>query len=137
MIILDTNILSELMKAIPEPTVVTWLDQQVVTQLFITTISIAEISYGINVLPDGKRRDALENSFQHAIDKAFKHRILSFNDTAAHAYGLLMSKRKNTGRPLSILDGQIATITLTHSATLATRNTRDFTDCDIELVNPF
>jgi len=78
MIILDTNIISELMKTTPDSAVVTWLDQQTVTQLHITTISIAEISYGINVLTDSKRRDTLENSFQHALDKAFKHRILSF-----------------------------------------------------------
>lgn len=137
MIILDTNILSELMKSTPEPNVESWLEQQLVTQLFITTISIAEISYGIGILPKGKRRDALEKGFQHAINQAFKHRMLSFDEASASAYGVLMSKRKKMGKPLGILDGQIAAIALAHSAILATRDIRDFTDCNLELINPF
>lgn len=137
MIILDTNIISELMKTLPAIKVEHWLSEQVVTQLFVTTTSIAEISYGINALPDSKRRTMLENSFQQTIDKAFKHRILSFDEAAAHAYGLLMSKRKKIGKPLGILDGQIAAIAITNSATVVTRNIRDFANCDLELVNPF
>jgi predicted nucleic acid-binding protein len=137
MIILDTNILSELMKSTPDSKVIAWLDTQVVSQLFITTISIAEISYGINVLPEGKRRDSLENAFHQAINKAFKHRIIVFDEVDAHMYGMLMSKRKKMGRPLSCLDGQIAAITVNHSAKLATRNVRDFSDCSLELINPF
>ncbi|MSP53587.1 MAG: type II toxin-antitoxin system VapC family toxin [Gammaproteobacteria bacterium] len=137
MIILDTNILSELMKSAPEPKVESWLEQQLVTQLFITTISIAEILYGIGILPNDKRRDALENGFQHAINNAFKHRVLSFDEAAANAYGVLMSKRKKMGKPLGILDGKIAAIALINSAILATRNIRDFTNCNLELVDPF
>ena len=137
MIILDTNILSELMKSAPDRNVENWLEQQLVTQLFVTTISIAEISYGLSILPNGKRRDSLENAFQQTINSAFKHRILPFDEAAANAYGLLMSKRKQIGKPLGILDGQIAAIVLTHSATLVTRDVRDFTDCGLTLVNPF
>ena len=137
MIILDTNILSELMKSLPEPKVESWLEQQIVTQLFITTISIAEISYGISLLPEGKRRDGLDAAFQGAIHDAFKHRILPFEETAAIVYGSLMSRRKKTGKPLGILDGQIAAISVSQCAALATRNICDFIDCGLELINPF
>lgn len=137
MIILDTHILSELMKSEPELTVIAWLNKQVATQLYITTVSIAEITYGLNSLPEGKRRDALNSAFNQAINNAFKHRIISFDEAAAYAYGTLMSKRKKMGRPLNSLDGQIAAIALISSATLATRNLCDFVDCNIELINPF
>lgn len=137
MILLDTNIISEMMKESPSPNVITWLDQQEATDLFITSITIAEISYGLCVLPEGKRRNVLENAFNKTIKKAFKHRIFYFEESAAHYYGKIMGHRKKIGRPLSVLDGQIAAIALSQGALLATRNTRDFSDCDLELVNPF
>jgi len=137
MILLDTNIISEMMKNYPSPGVIAWLDQQDVTQLFVTTITIAEISYGINALPEGNRRRILEEAFDRAINDAFKHRLLSFDETAAHVYGKIMSKRKALGKPLNILDGQIASITLAHKASLATRNVSDFIDCGLNLINPF
>lgn len=137
MIVLDTNIISELMKKKPSNQVVSWVDQQIVTELFLSTITIAEISYGLNILPKGIQRDRLEDAFNKAINSAFKHRILSFNEQAAHIYGEIMGHRKRKGRPLSILDGQIAAIALAHEATLATRNVRDFTGCGLDLINPF
>jgi predicted nucleic acid-binding protein len=137
MIIVDTNIISELMKASPSTTMMSWLDQQDVTQLFTTTITIAEIAYGLNALPIGTRRTTLENNFNQAIKEAFANRILVFSEPAAHSYGKLMGYKKEAGQPLSILDGQIAAITLTHAATLATRNTRDFINCGINLIDPF
>lgn len=137
MIILDTNILSEMMKTSPSEQVIHWIDEQEVTQLFITTITIAEISYGIHALPKGKRRNLLEDAFHHVIRDAFKHRLLTFTEQAAQNYGEIMSHRKALGRPLSILDGQIAAIVLTEGASLATRNTRDFVDCGLNLLNPF
>src|SRR5690348_236556 len=137
MIIIDTNVISELMKPSPLSTVVSWLNNQDATQLFITTITIAEISYGISVLPDGQRRRFIENSFNKALNEAFKHRILSFDENAAHSYGKIMGHRKMLGHPMSIPDGQIAAIALTHHFSLATRNVRDFTDCEVEIINPF
>jgi len=137
MIILDTNIISELMKAIPDQHVTTWLDQQDPMTLFTSSITIAEILYGIGVLPEGKRRDYLENAFDHVLIDAFKYRILTFDASAAHMYGKLMGKRKKLGHPLSVLDGQIAAIANTNQMKLATRNTRDFCDCELELINPF
>lgn len=137
MIIVDTNVISEMMKSSPMASVISWLDRQEVTQLFITTVTIAEISYGINALSNGNRRRSLEDSFNKALNDAFKHRILSFDENSAHLYGKIMGNRKLLGRPLSILDGQIAAIALRHNFSIATRNTRDFADCEVALINPF
>lgn len=137
MIILDTNIISELMKQIPDTSVIDWVDQQEVTQLFITSITIAEISYGLNVLPSGKRRNYLEHAFDNAILSAFKHRILSFDELAAHNFGKIMGQRKEMGRPLNIADGQIIAIAYTQNAVIATRNIGDFSHCGLDLIDPF
>lgn len=137
MIILDTNIISELMKNSPSLNVMRWLDRQDITCLFITTITIAEISYGIGVLPEGKRKVLLESAFNQAIHAGFKHRIIDFDEVASYAYGRLMSQRKALGKPLGILDGQIAAIAAVNHATVATRNLRDFRRCGLELVDPF
>lgn len=137
MILLDTNVISELMKLTPSPSVLDWLDQQESSQLYITTITIAEISYGLNVLPQGNRRSLLEDAFKKAMLEAFKHRVLSFDEVAAHFYGKIMAQRKELGRPLSVPDGQIIAIARVHEAVVVTRNTRDFDDCGLELINPF
>ena len=137
MIIADTNIISEWMKPIPDSSVITWLDKQEATNLFITTISIAEIYYGLNALPLGNRRQTLEKAFSDSIMEAFQYRILAFDEKSAQIYGYLMGHRKSLGRPLSILDGQIASIASANKMHLATRNTRDFYECSIQLINPF
>jgi|SRR5579862_1377737 len=137
MIILDTNIISELMKQTPSAEVLAWLDKQEASALYITTITIAEIAYGINALPNNNRKKSLEYAFNKVIQTAFKHRILNFDEPSSHEYGKLMGRRKNLGRPMSILDGQIAAMTLSQEATLATKNIRDFSDCDFDLINPF
>ncbi len=136
MIVLDTNIISELMKASPSKTVIEWIDKQEVTQLFVTTITIAEISYGIHALPKGKKRQLIEAAFHYAIHDAFNHRLLEFTEDAAHVYGKIMGERKQLGQPLSILDGQIAAIALVEKAFLATQNVRDFANCGLRLLNP-
>ncbi len=137
MIIIDTNIISEMMRSSPAINVITWLDKQNAATLFLTTITIAEITYGLHALSAGARRKTLENAFHNAITDGFEHRILSFDEKAAQFYGEIMANRKTIGRPLSILDGQIAAITCAQNATLATRNSRDFIECGIELINPF
>ena len=137
MILLDTNVISELMKSSPSPAVVAWIDEQEVTQIFISTITVAEISYGINALPKGKRRSQFEEAFHKAILGAFQHRILFFDETSAHHYSKIMGHRKALGRPMGILDGQISAIACAHGLTIATRNTRDFSDCEIDLIDPF
>ena len=137
MIILDTNIVSELMKVSPEQQVVSWMDEQDAMTLFITSITVAEISYGLSALVVSKRRNYLEDAFEHLLVEGFMHRILDFDQSAAHMYGHLMAHRKNLGRPFSIPDGQIAAITRVKQMSLATRNTCDFLDCDLTLINPF
>jgi len=137
MIVLHTNVIFELMKPSPRPTVMAWVDSQDAAQLFITTITIAEIAYGISVLPDGNRKQLLDDAFHNTLNIAFKHRVLLFDESAAHAYGKIMGNRKTIGRPLSIPDGQIAAIAIIHRFAIATRNIRDFADCDIEVINPF
>jgi predicted nucleic acid-binding protein len=137
MIILDTNIISEMMKQTPSFKVIKWIDHQDSIELYITTITIAEIAYGINALPKCNRRQLIEDAFNKLLNTAFKHRILSFDETSAHQYGKLMGLRKEIGKPLSILDGQIAAIAYTQTKAVATRNTRDFVDCEVELINPF
>ncbi len=137
MIILDTNIISELMKTAPDPRVITWIDQQDAMALFTTSITIAEIMYGLGVLPDSRRRILLKEAFDRVLTRAFKHRILVFDEAAAHFYGQLMGHRKTIGHPLGVLDGQIAAMTRANQMSLATRNTRDFSDCELTLINPF
>lgn len=137
MILLDTNIISEMMKPIPNAKVVAWLNAQKSTYLFVSTITIAEISYGLNALPKGKRRQQLEDAFNKVISIGFKHRVLSFDISATYLYGKIMANRKAIGRPLSVPDGQIAAIADAQDFTLATRNHRDFVDCGLPLVNPF
>lgn len=137
MIIVDTNIVSEAMKPSPTRAVVTWLNEQETSSLFLTTVTIAEVRYGLRVLPQGKRRRALKDGFERILTEAFEGRILSFDEPAAREYGNVMSHRKELGRPLSILDGQIAAIARATGFGVATRNTRNFAECGLKLVNPF
>jgi predicted nucleic acid-binding protein len=137
MILLDTNVISELMKQLPMPAVLTWINQQQSTELVISTITIAEITYGLQVLPRGKRRTGLELAFEQAINEAFHNHILPFDESAAYFYGKIMGHRKQLGQPMSLLDGQIAAIALSQNASVATRNTNDFQSCGLTLINPF
>ncbi len=137
MILIDTNIISEMMRPIPSKKVIEWLDQQDIFELYVTAPTIAEISYGLSVLPNSKRRSLLEEAFAKAITDGFKGRVLAFDEVGAHLYGIIMGKRKKLGRPMSIIDGQIAAIARAHHTALATRNIKDFENCDLELINPF
>lgn len=137
MIVLDTNVISEMMKALPSLKVMAWIDQQNTSDLFVTTITIAEIVYGLRVLSIGNRRKMLENAFHKTINQAFDGRILGFDELAANRYGQLMADRKKMGRPFSVLDGQIAAIAHIKRFKIATRNIPDFSDCSIDLLNPF
>lgn len=137
MIIIDTNIVSEMMRPSPETTVINWFNNQETNSLYLTTISIAEIRYGIRALPDGKRSQLLAEGFNALIENAFKNRILNFDEGAAYQYGEVMGKRKEIGRPLDCLDGQIIAIAKANNCAVATRNTRDFEHCGLTLINPF
>ncbi|MGB5658809.1 MAG: type II toxin-antitoxin system VapC family toxin [Thermoanaerobaculia bacterium] len=137
MILLDTNVISAVMAPAPPRPFLDWLNHQETVRLYLSAITLAEIGYGLRVLPDGRRRRDLENRFTKFVADGFEQRILSFDKRAAFLYGEIMGHRRELGRPLGILDGQIASIARAHRLAVATRNTRDFEDCGIELVNPF
>ena len=137
MIILDTNIVSEFMTSPPAGQVLDWLNSQDVTSLYLSTITIAEIGYGLRVMPEGKRRRLLSERFEQFVEEAFTQRVLSFDESAARIYGEVMGLRKEMGRTMSSLDGQIAAIARSRGFCVATRNTKDFEHCQIELINPF
>ncbi len=137
MIILDTNIVSEFMTSPPSGLVLSWINDQDVSLLYLTTITIAEINYGLSIMPAGKRRDLLEERFKLFTVSAFEQRILSFNESAANLYGGILAHRRQLGRPMSCFDGQIAAIAKVQGFVVATRNVKDFNDCQLELINPF
>ncbi|PHS15958.1 MAG: VapC toxin family PIN domain ribonuclease [Kangiella sp.] len=137
MIILDTNIISEFMIAKPSPIVLNWLDDQSKHNLYVTSITLAEIQLGIQVLPQGKRKIDLSKKFTQLIDFLFDQRVLSFDKRAANAYASLMADRRKIGRPMSNFDGQIAAIAVINNCAIATRNIKDFEECNLELSNPF
>ena len=137
MIVLDTNVVSEAMRAEPAASVVAWLNDQNASLLYLTAVTVAEIRYGLRVLPQGKSRRSLEEGFERILVEGFTGRILPFDEAAAHRYGEVMGRRKELGHHLAILDGQIAAIAWVNGFSIATRNVEDFLDCGVEIVNPF
>ena len=136
MIILDTNVLSEVMTPAPAAKVLRWLATHPAARLFTTTITQAEILYGVELMPRGRRRAALESAVKAMFDEDFADRILPFDNDAACAFPQVATARRALGRPIAQWDGQIAAIARSRGAALATRNTEDFEHCGIELVNP-
>lgn len=136
-ILLDTNVISEVMRPNPSGNVISWLNNHNNTDLFISSITIAEICYGLRILPEGKRRQSLQSRFEKFISQGFAKNIINFNELSARAYAEIMGMRKEKGRPMSLPDGQIAAIAKTNYLSLATRNISDFEGCGIELINPF
>lgn len=137
MIVLDTNILSELMRSGPDGAVLAWMSRQSRMTLFITAITQAEILYGLALLPEGRRRDLLIAAARAMFEEDFSGRILPFDGEAARVYAEIASRRRQAGEPISQFDAQIAAITQSRGASLATRNTRDFLNCGITLINPW
>lgn len=137
MIILDTNVISEFMTSKPQPCVHNWLNKQVSLSLYVSTITLAEIGYGLRSMPEGKRQRLLNDRFEQFVDLVFSGRVLSFEEKAAKQYGELMAHRREIGRPMSVCDGQIAAIAQTTGFAVATRNIKDFEECQIKLINPF
>ena len=137
MIILDTNVLSELMRREPSPKVVAWVANQPAAELFTTAITEAEIFYGIELLSQGKRREALLNAAEAMFTEDFGSRVLFFESDAARSFSRIAARRRHLGRPISHADGQIAAIAQLRGARLATRNTAGFADCGLEVVDPW
>lgn len=137
MILLDTNVLSALMRREPDRAVVTWLDDQPAESIWTTTITIFEVRTGIEFVAQGRRRRQLEQAFAALLAEDLGGRVQSFDETAALAAASIAAARQRVGRPVEIRDVQIAGIATARRATLATRNTRHFADLDVELVDPW
>jgi len=137
MILLDTNVVSEVMKTQPAEAVIAWLNGQDSERLYVSAITIGEITYGLRILPDGKRRSGLRERFERFVVLAFDQRVLTYDESAARVYGDLMGDRKDLGLPMSVPDGQIAAIARLNHLAVATRNVLDFEHCGIDVLNPF
>ena len=137
MIVLDTNIISELLRPAPNKQVEAWLSAQDGENVYFTTVGEAELRYGLALLPAGKRRNALSKAVEEILDEDFQDRILAFDRAAARAYAVIAAARRAAGRPISQFDCQIAAITRANEAVLATRNTADFEGCGIRLIDPW
>ena len=137
MIVLDTNVVSELARRKPDPAVVAWLDAQQSNDIATSSITLAELLYGIARLPRGRRREQLAVAVAGLVHDDLGGRVHPFAVDCAERYALIVSARERLGRPISVLDAQIAAICRTHGAQLATRNTRDFEHTGVEVIDPW
>lgn len=137
MIVLDTNVLSALMRQRPEQPVVEWLDRQPWTSVWTTSVTILEIRLGLQTLPLGKRRSYLIDTFKTVILEKMEQRVLAFDHAAADEAAEIMANRRKKGRPDDLRDTMIAGIVLAHGGALATRNVQHFSDLSLEIVNPW
>jgi len=137
MILLDTNVISEMMRLKPEPIVAAWLDKQPDEDLWTASVVLAELLSGIEMMSKGRKQDMLREAVEGMIAEDFRGRLLRFDLPAARNYGQILSSRKRIGRPIREMDALIAATALANGATLATRNTADFEDCGVQLVDPW
>src|ERR1700719_518337 len=138
MIVLDTNVLSETLRPVPEPSVLDWLANQPRASLFTTTVTRGEILYGIRLLSDGKRRRGLWDAAKKIFDDDFADQVLSFDIDAADMYAEIAASRRAAGKPpISQFDAVIVAMAHSRGASLATRNVKDFEDCGVDVINPW
>jgi predicted nucleic acid-binding protein len=137
MIVLDTNVLSEAVRTSPSQAVMRWLGKQDQASVFITTITQAEMLYGVGVLPIGKRRARLQDAIESLLREEFRDRILPFDEEAARLFARIVVSREAIGRPISQFDAMIASIAASRQAQIATRNISDFEHCGVQLINPW
>lgn len=137
MIVLDTNVLSEGLRPQPSSKVLRWMQSEPITALFTTTITEAELLYGAALLPDGRRRRALEAVIAQLIGNRFAGRILPFDSAAARDFADIAAARYRAGRPIGEADARIAAIARSRGASLATRNIRDFAGCGLTVIDPW
>jgi predicted nucleic acid-binding protein len=135
--LLDTNVLSELLRAQPSPAVLGWFAEQPADSLFVSAVTQAEMLLGARLLPRSKRRQQLETALDTMFREDFAGRLLPFDSAAAAAYAAVVAARRGAGRPISQFDAQIAAIALSRRAGLATRNVSDFEECGLTLINPW
>ena len=137
MILLDTNVVSELMRKSPDPVVEAWTAGQFAEELFFSAIGEAELRYGAAILPPGRRRDTLFADIEAMLREAFGDRVLAFDSDAARHYGDIAAMRRSAGRRVAPADCQIAAIARSRGLAVATRNTRDFVGMELDLVDPW
>lgn len=137
MIILDTNVVSEVMRLVPDPRVVAWIDQHEEGSIWITSITVFEIRTGIELLPIGRRRHTLSSDFERFLDTDIQERVVAFDTAAAEVAATLAADRRRAGRGAEIHDTIIAGIAMVAEATLATRNVRHFEDLSVTVVDPW
>jgi len=137
MIVLDTNVLSAVMREDPEQKVVRWLDRQARESVWTTAITVFEIRLGLSVLEKGKRRVRLEEAFKRALEEVLEGRVLPFDQSAAVEAGELAAGRRRHGIIVDMRDTQIAGIAILRRAKIATRNTKDFPELTAQVINPW
>lgn len=137
MIVLDTNVISEIWKREPSPAVLTWLDAQLVETLYLSAITLAELRLGLAVMPAGQRRSVLMNRLENEVVPAFSGRILPFDQAAARAYADLMAEARRKGLAISQADGHIAATAMVHSCAVATRDVSPFKAAGLRVINPW
>jgi toxin FitB len=137
MIIVDSNVISALMLAVPDAAVVSWFDRQPRTSVWTTAVTIFEIRSGLAGMPIGRRRSSLQSLFDRLIEEKLERRVLPFDHAAAEEAASLTAERQRTGRVGDLRDTLIASIALAHRATLATRNVRHFAGLSVPVVNPW
>ena len=137
MIVLDTNVVSELMRPSPADRVVSWMSRQFAPLLYLSTISEAELRYGIEILPPGKRRERLRSEVEEMLREDFAGRVLPFDRAAAQAYVAIAATRRAAGQSISHADCQIAAIARAAGAAVATRDVGAFQDCGVDVIDPW
>ena len=137
MILLDTNVVSELMRPSPDLAVESWVANHNVEKLFFSAVGEAELRYGVALMPIGRRQDRLVSEIEAMLREDFEGRVLSLDSKAARAYGEVVSARRVAERPISIADCQIAAIARSRGMAVATRNVRDFTDLGVDVIDPW
>ena len=136
-VLLDTNVVSELIRKVPDPAVEVWASSHHSEDLFFSAVGEAELRYGAAILPTGRRRETLVSDIERMLRDAFESRVLPFDSDAARAYADIAAMRRSTGRPIALADCQIAAIARSRDMTVATRNVRDFEDMDIKVIDPW
>ena len=138
MIVLDTNVVSEVMRPVPDPAVLEWMNAQQAGELYLTSMTTAELLYGVARLPSGRRREELAEKVARLVDELFEGRVLPFDSTASIAYARIASVRERAGNPIGAADAVIAaTASAAGTDALATRNVSDFADTGLSVVNPW
>ena len=137
MILLDTNVVSELMRREPHPPVIRWVDSQPGTSIWITSITVLEIQFGLLTVPESRRREAMKAAFAQILEKSIESRVAAFDKDAGFHAARLIAARKTSGQPGDLRDTMIAGIVISTGAILATRNTSHFDDLPLSVVNPW